>query len=700
MFKNLTIHLKLFILSVIAMTGFAAMAFLLYHSINDIKTLGEAQSTVSKLEADMLMLRRNEKDFLARKDIKYKDKFAKNVKVLKADAKILENLLSTHSMDTSDIKKFTKIITSYEDVFFTLIAKQQQIGLNPKDGLYGSLRSVVHIVQETAKKSNDSDLLSKVYDLRKQEKDFMLRRDTKYVDKFEKKVDKLISSTSSSTKQNLIQYKKDFLALVKAEKEIGLNSKVGLQGNMRKVVQSSEKILKTSVKSTKESIEQNVSSLMTMALIVTLILMITIGALAYVISHNVINALKSLHMAIAQVAKNNDTSHRVEVHSKDEVGIIADEFNGYLDKIDRGIQEDLLLIEEAEVVMARVANGWYSQKITKSTSNVQLNMLKDNVNKMLDNTKARFITVNSLLEEYTSLNYTKELVLDGIEKNGVFDNFLKNVNILRDSITTMLIENKENGLTLGASSNILLTNVNQLNNNSNEAAASLEETAASLEEITSNIQNNTNNVLKMSNYASSLNVSANDGQKLASQTTKAMDEINTEVNAINEAISVIDQIAFQTNILSLNAAVEAATAGEAGKGFAVVAQEVRNLASRSADAANEIKLLVSNATQKANEGKDISDKMIDGYTNLNENISKTNDLISDIENASKEQQSGIMQINDAINQLDQQTQQNAMIASQTNDVAVQTDTIAKLVVSNADEKEFIGKDSVKAKDIG
>ncbi|WP_226809460.1 methyl-accepting chemotaxis protein, partial [Aliarcobacter butzleri] len=79
-----------------------------------------------------------------------------------------------------------------------------------------------------------------------------------------------------------------------------------------------------------------------------------------------------------------------------------------------------------------------------------------------------------------------------------------------------------------------------------------------------------------------------------------------QVNAINEAIGVIDNIAFQTNILSLNAAVEAATAGEAGKGFAVVAQEVRNLASRSAEAAHEIKAIVENATIKANEGKNIT----------------------------------------------------------------------------------------------
>jgi methyl-accepting chemotaxis protein len=178
-----------------------------------------------------------------------------------------------------------------------------------------------------------------------------------------------------------------------------------------------------------------------------------------------------------------------------------------------------------------------------------------------------------------------------------------------------------------------------------------------------------------------------------------MDEINTQVNLISDAISIIDQIAFQTNILSLNAAVEAATAGEAGKGFAVVAAEVRNLASRSAEAAREIKSIVENATKKANEGKNIANSMIDGYKQLNQNIMLTTNLISDIQNASKEQLSGIEQINDAVNSLDRQTQQNAAIASQTHDVAVITDDIAKLVVVNANEKEFLGKNEVKAKNI-
>ena len=341
--------------------------------------------------------------------------------------------------------------------------------------------------------------------------------------------------------------------------------------------------------------------------------------------------------------------------------------------------------------------GIMKQTIQEKTQNEGIENLKNGINDLFEIVSTKvdgdLNKISAALLSFQKLNFTHR-----IEGNNLGE-VAQGLNNLANVVNEMLVENKANGLTLDKGSDLLLANVDKLNQSSNEAAASLEETAAALEEITANIRNNTQNIAKMASNSTNVTTSVSNGEKLAKQTTVAMDEINEQVKSINEAISVIDQIAFQTNILSLNAAVEAATAGEAGKGFAVVAQEVRNLASRSAEAAKEIKTLVENATSKANEGKNIAGNMIEGYKELNQNIQETINLISDIEMSSKEQQTGIEQINTAVTQLDQQTQQNAMVASQAHDIATTTDTIAKLIVSEANEKEFIGKNDVKAKEM-
>ena len=409
---------------------------------------------------------------------------------------------------------------------------------------------------------------------------------------------------------------------------------------------------------------------------------------------------KLLSQELVKFLKNMDNKNvSLEINTS-----MASEYSQIKDVIDqREIEllkkekEELLLIQEAKMVMDKIKHGLYSDIITSTTSNKSLEEFKQGVNEMIVETRGHFSNVNNILNEYTNYDYRNELKLEGITKEGEFKLLVDSVNKLKNAITQMLLENKTNGVALQNTSEVLLNNVDKLNQSSNEAAQSLRNTSSVLEKITQNVDKTSAQTKQMSNLANAVTVSATDGLNLAFKTTTAMDEINEKVGAINESITIIDQIAFQTNILSLNAAVEAATAGEAGKGFAVVAQEVRNLANSSTQAAREIKNLVESANIKANEGKTIANNMIEGYTTLNSDINKTIELIGDVSSASKEQQIGIIQINDAINILEKQVEANAEVSSQANNIAVKTSNIANKIVDNANQKEFEGKDSINCK---
>ena len=198
-----------------------------------------------------------------------------------------------------------------------------------------------------------------------------------------------------------------------------------------------------------------------------------------------------------------------------------------------------------------------------------------------------------------------------------------------------------------------------------QQASALEETASSMEELTSTVKNSADNAGQANQLASAARTQAEQGGQVVDQAIAAMSAINASSRKIADIIGVIDEIAFQTNLLALNAAVEAARAGEQGRGFAVVASEVRKLAQRSADAAKEIKGLITDSVAKVEDGGQLVERSGQTLREIVASIKKVSDIVAEMAASAREQASGIEQINKAILQMDQVTQQNAALVEQT-----------------------------------
>ncbi|MBI6153316.1 methyl-accepting chemotaxis protein [Serratia surfactantfaciens] len=205
---------------------------------------------------------------------------------------------------------------------------------------------------------------------------------------------------------------------------------------------------------------------------------------------------------------------------------------------------------------------------------------------------------------------------------------------------------------------------NDLSSRTEQQAASLEETAASMEQLTATVKQNADNARQASQLARDASATAAKGGELAGDVVTTMHDIANSSQKIGAITSVIDGIAFQTNILALNAAVEAARAGEQGRGFAVVAGEVRNLASRSAQAAKEIKVLIDESVSRVKHGSVLVENSGSTMQDIVRSVTRVTDIMGEIASASDEQSRGIEQVTQAVTQMDQVTQQNAALVEE------------------------------------
>lgn len=322
---------------------------------------------------------------------------------------------------------------------------------------------------------------------------------------------------------------------------------------------------------------------------------------------------------------------------------------------------EVLIEQEIDQLVQGVKAGDLSARIKLSDKQGFAKALSVGINELTDVIDSVFSDVNRVMENMAEGDLTTAITN---EYQGVYAECKNNINGTLAKLSEFIIQIRDAADFIDSSSQEMASGNNNLSHRAEQQAASLEETAASMEELASTVKNNAQNTVQATEVVNSASQLAQKGGGIVKSAITAMQEINESSNKIAEIIGVIDEIAFQTNLLALNASVEAARAGEQGRGFSVVATEVRNLAQRSATAAQQSNELIQNSVQKVRAGTAFVNETGAALTEIVESVAKVGDIVAHIASASSEQSAGIEQVNQAVSQMDDITQQNAALAEQ------------------------------------
>ena len=261
-----------------------------------------------------------------------------------------------------------------------------------------------------------------------------------------------------------------------------------------------------------------------------------------------------------------------------------------------------------------------------------------------------------LAEAISAGDLTRELPTEGKDETA---RLLGALGVMRANLARLVGEVRRNAESVSTASHEIAAGASDLSARTEQQASGLEQTAASMEQLKSTVRQNADNAQQGNQLARQASTVATEGGEVVGRVVETMKGINDSSRRIADIITVIDGIAFQTNILALNAAVEAARAGEQGRGFAVVASEVRSLAQRSAEAAKEIKSLITASVEQVGQGSALVDRAGSTMQDVVMSIRRVTDIMSEISAASNEQAVGVSQVSEAIALMDQNTQQNA-----------------------------------------
>ncbi|WP_084128450.1 methyl-accepting chemotaxis protein [Cellvibrio mixtus] len=323
-------------------------------------------------------------------------------------------------------------------------------------------------------------------------------------------------------------------------------------------------------------------------------------------------------------------------------------------------QEIAVESEVSDVVQAAAA-GNFTARIPLDGKAGFFLTLAEGLNSLMQTAEIGLGEVNRVLGAIAKGDLTEKITTD---YSGTFGELKDYCNSTTNSLSEIIGEIRGAAETIYTASSEIAQGNADLSSRTEQQAANLEETASSMEELTSTVKLNADNAKQANVLAEQACTVAIDGGTLIEDVVTTMSSINDSSQKIADIIGVIDGIAFQTNILALNAAVEAARAGDQGRGFAVVASEVRTLAQRSANAAKDIKGLISDSVKKIENGNVLVSKSGDTMKDIVTAIKRVNDIMSEIAAASVEQSSGIEEVSTAVSQMDEMTQQNAALVEQ------------------------------------
>jgi len=597
---------KLIVNAGILAIAMALMLGLLTYEGNALQHDISVATNIGKIESSVLQLRRNEKDFLARKDLKYLDQFEKGMKGLQQQVSFLHQDLKNSGLVLNEFTALQSILSKYDKHFKDLVDKQKIIGLHAKDGLYGELRGAVQDA-ETLIGNEDYQLRSEMLQLRRNEKDFMLRLDDKYVDRLKSNAAILISNVNSSDfasdkKSQIVDYlgayEASFTNLVAAQKQLGYHSKMGLLAEMRATVHQVDSILEQLVSKTQQAVVDDSNFVNTMAYGLFFVVLAVGMFLAWAISKSILSRITDLQKVMEHIANTNDLTTKVDVSGKDELAIMASVFNQMLISF-----RNLIIEVNSSVVTLNKATGSLSENIHNAN--------------------------------------------DGVETQ------MQQTDLVATAVTEMV------------------ATVDEIANNTREAAQKAETTNNNADKGKQGVDHTISQIANLS-------------EKLLSS-ENVVKELEKESITIASVLDVIRGIAEQTNLLALNAAIEAARAGEQGRGFAVVADEVRTLASRTQDSTQEIETIIGLLQKRTQEIVELMATCRDQGEESSKQANSAGMMLEEI----AQDVSLIMDMNSAIATA---IQEQTTVASEVNEHVVMIRDVTELSGESAKQNEHMSEE--------